>query len=380
MRITLPDLGPDFSAQPVNAGNEHRPQVQAGTFDVRPGAYVLTAAGAAHPDWTPETVIGRRRLGAFVAPPSSEAPTAVVHAPPAEVYAGEPFTVFADVVSQVPVDSVALFVRKVGEWRRTLRLPMEPAGAFVYQVQVPAERTREGLVEYAVSVYENGQVRTFPGDDLGDPYRWDFTGREYWQAQVVAAGTPLLLFDGRRDLEHVLYPHPWEYVRFQIDIVSGSEPDRLALSAVVQDFTPSPHHFALRTFLPEGQRTRLGEAASDGVLRIRARAAERASDRMEVALVERDGTAWATVVELKDAWQEFAIPVSELRPTPLALLPRPFPQFLPYLWESTSTREGPQLAELDGLQFSVGADLFQGDELEGAHGFEIERVVLDHKP
>jgi hypothetical protein len=86
------------------------------------------------------------------------------------------------------------------------------------------------------------------------------------------------------------------------------------------------------------------------------------------------------VVELKDAWQEFAIPVSELRPTPLALLPRPFPQFLPYLWESTSTREGPQLAELDGLQFSVGADLFQGDELEGAHGFEIERVVLDHKP
>jgi hypothetical protein len=376
MRITLPDLGPDFSVEPMNTGNDHRPAVRAGTFDVRPGVYVVTRAGAAHPAWTPETVVGGRRLGTFVAPPSSEAPTAVVHTPPAEVRAGEPLTVRADVVSHTPADSVALFVRRVGGWGRMLRLTMEPAGAFGYHAQVPAERMREGLVEYAVSVYEAGEARTFPGSELGDPYRWDFSGREFWQVPVVAAGAPILLFDARRDLEHVLYPHPWEYVRFRTDVVAGGVPERLALSAVVEDFTPPPHHFALRTFLPEGQRTRLSEAASGGVLRVRARTAGRARDRMEVALVERDGTAWGTVIELFDAWGDFEIPLSELRLTPLALLPRPYPQFLPYLRESTSTREGPRLAELDGLQFSVDANLFQDADLEGAHGFEIERVVL----
>jgi hypothetical protein len=296
------------------------------------------------------------------------------------VRAGEPFTVRVDVVSPAPVDSVTLFVRKVGEWRRPLRLIMEPAGAFAYQAQVPAERIRDGLVEYAVSVYEGGEARTFPGNVPGHPYRWDFTGREFWQVQVVAAGTPILLFDGRRDVGHVLYPHPWEYVRFQIDMVTGSEAGRLALSAAIEDFAPSPHHFALRTFLPEGQRTRLDEVASDAVLRIRARAAGRVSDRVEVALVERDGTAWGTVIELTDTWQEFAVPVSELRPTPLALLPRPYPQFLPYLWEGPATRVRPQLAELDGLQFSVGANLFQAAGLEGAHGFQIERVLIDPQP
>lgn len=380
MRVTLPDLGADFSVEPINTGNDHRPAVGAGTFDVRPGVYILTRAGTAHPAWTPQTVVGGRRLGAFVAPPSSEAPTAVVHTPPAEVRAGQPFTVRADVVSQAPVDSVALFFRRVGGWGRMLRLTMEPAGAFAYQAQVPADRMREGLVEYAVSVYEGGGPRTFPGSELGDPYRWDFTGRGFWQVRVVAAGAPILLFDGRRDLEHLLYPHPWEYVRFRTDLVAGSEPERLALSAVVEDFTPSPHHFALRTFLPEGQRTRLGEATAGGTLRIRARAARRASDRMEVALVERDGTAWGTVVELTDTWRELVVPLSELRPTPLALLPRPYPQFLPYLRETTTTRERPQLAELDGLQFSVGAYLFQAADLEGAHGFAIERVVLDPQP
>ncbi len=160
----------------------------------------------------------------------------------------------------------------------------------------------------------------------------------------------------------------------------GSEPERLALSAVVEDFNPPPHHFALRTFLPDGQRTRLGDAPSGGVLRIRARAAGRETDRMEVALVERNGSAWGTLLELEDQWREFVISLSELMPTPLALLPRPYPQFLPYLMEPTTASDGPQLSDLDGLQFSMGASLFQDADREGAHGFEIERVALDPQP
>jgi hypothetical protein len=161
--------------------------------------------------------------------------------------------------------------------------------------------------------------------------------------------------------------------------VAGSEPQRLALSAVVEDFTPAPdRHFALRTFLPEARRARLGDAPSDGVLRIRARAAGgRTADRMEVALVERDGTAWGTAIDLTDAWREFVIPLSALRRTPLALLPRPYPLFLPYLLETATAGAGPRVGELDGLQFAVGARLFPDGGLEGAHGFEIERVILD---
>ena len=362
IRITLPDLGPDFSVGAVSS------PVRAGAFDVRPGAYVLTRAGTARPVRPPEPA-------AYVAPPPSDAPTAVVHAPPAELAAGQPFTVRAAVVSKDPVDSVALFVRRIG-WGRPVRLAMQPVGAFGYEAQVAAEVAREGLVEYAVSVYEGGAARTFPGGEVGDPFRWDFTGRTFWQVPVVAAGAPVLLFDARRDLDHVLYPHPWGYVRFRTEMVAGGEPERLALSAVVEDFTPSPHHFALRTFLTAGQRTRL-DPGSGGVLRIRARAAGRASDRMQIALVERDGAAWGTVIELSDTWREIVIPLTDLRPVSLALLPRPYPQFLPYLMEPATARAGPRLGEMDGLQFAVSADLFQGADREGAHGFAIERVVLD---
>jgi hypothetical protein len=376
MRISLPDLGAEFSAAPVDTGNEHRPTVRGGAFDVRPGAYLLTRAGAAHPAWTVESVVGGRKLGAFVAPPSSDAPTVVLHVPPGEVTAGQPFTIAVCVVSAAPADSVVLYARRVGVSGPMLRAAMQRAGAFGYETTVPAERVGEGLLEYAVSVYEGDVTTTFPSGAEGHPFRWDFVGREFWRVPVVPAEAPVLLFDGRRDLDHILAPHPWSYVAFRTGVAAGSEPERLALSAVVESFTPAPHHFALRTFLTAGERTRLGEADTAGVLRVRARAVGRAMDRMEVALVGCDGAAWSTVLELTEAWQNFVIPLSDLRPAPLALLPRPYPQFLPYLFERPAPRPAPRLPDLDGLQFSVSADLFDEAAATGAHGFAIERVVL----
>jgi hypothetical protein len=189
----------------------------------------------------------------------------------------------------------------------------------------------------------------------------------------------VVLFDAGHDAGRVLYPHPWNYVPFRTAMVTGSEADRRALSAVVESLTPPPHHFAVRTFLSAGQQTRLTDAPADGVLRVVARAAAgRAADRMQVALVDRDGTAWGATIELTDEWRETEIPVAGLQRTALALLPRPYPLFLPYLFESAATGAAPRLEELDGLQLSVSADLFPGTG-DGPHGFEIERVVLDRR-
>jgi hypothetical protein len=367
MRVSLPDLGAEFSVTPGNAGNDHRPAVGDGAFDVRPGVYVLMRTGATSP--TVST--------AFVAPQPSSAPTVVLHDPPAEVTSARAVRVTIQVVSAAPADSVVLFARRAGAWGRMARVVMAPDGGFTYQAEVPAEQVAEGLLEYMVSVYDGAAARTFPGGVAGHPLQWDFTGREAWRVPVVTESAPVLLFDARRDRDHLLVPHPFEYVRFLTDLVAGSEPERLALTAVVEDFVPAPHHFALRTFLTNGERVRLDGVHTGGVLRIRARAVGRATDRVEVALVERDGTAWGTVLSLSDAWQDFTVPLDELRPVPLALLPRPYPQFLPYLFERPMDGTGPRLADLDGLQFSTSADLFGDSDAAGAHGFAIERVVLD---
>jgi hypothetical protein len=370
MRVTLPDLGDDFRLAVLDSAGARMSSARSGSFDVGPGAYVLIRR-TAEPDAMAATP-------GFSAPPPSDAPTAVLHQPPTEIEAGQPFTVRVEVASREAPDSVVLFVRRVG-WGRPVRLATSAVGAFGYQGAVPAESLGEGLIEYAATVYAGDTVRTFPGNDPGDPHRWDFTGRTFWRVPVAAAGAPVVLFDARRDLDHVLYPHPWSYVRFRTDLTAGSEPGGLALSAVVEDFTPPPHHFALRTFLTPGERTRLGGSDSSATLRVRARAVGRAADRLEVALVTRDGAAWSTVLELTDRWQDHEVPVATLRPAALVLLPRPYPQFLPYLLTPPDTGTL-RLAELDGLQFSAAADLFGEADRAGSHGFAVERVVLVRKP
>lgn len=383
IRITLPDLGDDLAARPIGDTESYWPTARGTTLDVQPGVYLITRSRTGARTWTADTVIAGRRLGAFVAPPPSNAPLAVIHEPPAELSAGSPFTVRAEVVSRSQVDSAVVLVRRVGAWGRPPRVNMDPVGAFGYEALVPPEFVREGLVEYTISVHEGEAVSTFPGPEGGEPghpFQWDFTGSQRWRVPIVAADAPVLLFDGERDLDHVLYPHPWSYVPFRTDLAPASEPGRLALSARVEDFTPSPHHFAVRTFLPETQRGRLDVAPEGGVLRIRARAADRPSDRMQVALVERDGSAWGTVLHLTDTWKDFEVPIDKFRRVPLALLPRPYPQFLPYLVELAVGRSEPALADLDGLQFSVSESLFDGSDAEGAHGFEIERVVFEPRP
>jgi hypothetical protein len=381
MRIEIPDLGDDLAARPIGDHESYRPTARGTTIDVQPGVYLLTRSRTAARSWTADSIIDGRRLGAFVAPPSSHGPTVVLHEPPEELTAGESFRIEAEIVSGHPVDSAVVFARRVGAWGRMPRVTMEPVSAFGYAADLPTEVMGEGLIEYLISVYDGEEVRTFPGREGGEPghpYQWDFAGQERWRVSVVPTGAPVLLFDGRRDMDHMLYPHPWSYVPFRTDLVAGSEPGRLALRADVQDFTPSPHRFDVRTFLPESQRTRLGDPApAERKLRVRARAGDRTSDRMEIALVERDGTAWGTVIKLTEAWKDHLIPLSDLEPTALALLPRPYPQFLPYLMERDAGREGPRIAELDGLQFSLSAELSGGSDAEGAHGFEIERVAIE---
>jgi hypothetical protein len=372
MRIALPDLAPGYSASAIDDGNGHQPVTDGQTIDVRPGVYLLTRTGVARPAWSPETVVGGRRLDAFIAPPSSDAATAVVHQPAAELSAGRAVTVSASVVSAEPVDSVVLDLRTASDAGDPVRIGMQADDTFGYSAVVPGARVLEGGIEYSISVYESGGVRTWPGTAATA-----IPGRSMWHVSVVAAGSPIVLFDGARDAGHVLYPHPWEYVPFRTDIRTGSGPDGQALSAVVEDLGPAPHHFALRTFLPATRRTRLEEGRPGAVLRITARASGRASDRFQLALTERDGIAWGAVIELTDTWREIVVPLSDLRLVPLALLPRPYPQFLPYLRDSVTDRTLPRLIELDGLQFAIGADLFGVADRGGPHGFEIERVVLD---
>ncbi len=370
MSVALPDLGDAFHVQPLDAGNDHRPDVRGGTFDARPGVYLLTRTGATAPPADAPADIPRD----FIAPASTGGGTVVRHEPFEELLAGAPHRVRATVVTDAPADSVALFARRIGQGGPQLTR-MRHAGGYEYEADVAERLLVPGEIEYGVVVFESEGATTFPSGVRGHPLEWDFVGREYWSVPVIAPGEKLILFDARRDRPNLLYPHRAGYVPYAADFVGATAPGRLALRVVVESFEPAPHHGAIRTFIPEGQRARLGEAR-DGVLNVRARGAEPGDGTLELALVETDGTAWGTTIALPSGWQDIEVSLDSLQRVPLALLPRPYPIFLPYTLESATTHDRIDLERLDGLQFILrpGPEGSVGDN--DSAGFEIERVLL----
>src|SRR5690606_15804224 len=201
-----------------------------------------------------------------------------------------------------------------------------------------------------------------------------------WRVPLAADRSPITLLDVARDQDRMLNPHPYRYVQFRAETVEGSQPDRSALRVQVESFEPDPHHYAVRSFLGNEYRLRLDAPEGYGVLKVRARTSGAEAERLEVALVDVDGVAWGAVIPLTANWRDIEVQISELRPVTLALLPRPYPEFLPNEGPAPAP-DGPlDLRRVDGVQVRIGSSLYPSSAAPGPHGFEIERVVLERGP
>ncbi len=368
MRIALPELGPSFSVQGVNAGNTLQATASGGRFDVRPGVYVLARRGVSTAAWRdPALPVGNLALGEFHVPAPRPFSAAVVNRSPAVVDAGRLFRLQATVATMEPPTRVILELSDPG-MDESVR--MRQVRGYNWEEGIPPAPA--GELRYRVVVTEAGapaRVTVFPGGTTAPD--------SAWRVEVVPPGAPIVLFDAGRDRANLLFPHPFRYVPFR----AGVSPDSAggtALRLQVRSLAPAPHELALRSFLGEENRSRLKDAAGFRAVRVRARAAAGPPDSLVVALVERNGVAWGAVVHLDNAWREVAVPLSAFRRVPLALLPRSYPQFLPEHLTVPSGVGGavPDLRNLDGIQLTVGGTLYEEAERTRPRDFEVERVEL----
>ncbi len=346
MMLRLPDLGTDFSVWPRNAGNTHRPAVMNGAFGIRPGVYILVARDTDHLD-----IVDMVEVEPFYVPPIYKTPLQVLHTPPEALVADTTASLSVQVVADAPVDSVLLFVRRSG-WRGFQAVRMQPVGGDRYRAFLPASVARPGRLTYVITLYQAGQPRTFPANERRDPRAWDFAGRVFWHTTLLPAGAPLVLFDPARDADRLLLPRFQRNFRFSVEAVPDSEPEQWALLVNTSGPDPESGIFALRIERSRLRDERLYQAEVFTHLRVRARAFE-GIQTLEIALIDQDGTAWGTTLRLSNSWRDYRIPVQTLQPVPLVLLPRPYPQFLPYFFSATPRLSRIDLTRIDGLQIGV---------------------------
>ncbi|WBA42219.1 cellulase family glycosylhydrolase [Hymenobacter canadensis] len=374
LRLTLPELGESFSLRGLNAGNTAQLQATAGHLTVRPGVYLVAAAGKSTAAWTPDSRLGTLRLGEFVAPAPTALGPQVWHTPVPQATAGQPLTIRATLSGLAPADSVFLVAQHY--YGRTVRLPMQRPAYATVEATVPAELTYAGQLRYWIELKQNGRTRTFPGDFSGAPRDWDYFARERWEVALVGAKAPLDLFQAATDQDRVearaLVRNAWtDYVTTEatgalaLRFVQSNQAAASATAAV-----PGPAA-SLRVYFADKLLGRPTDVAGFREVVVRARASQPVG--AQLVLATKDAAAFVAPLALSTEMQEIRVPLSAFRAGPLLLSPRPYPGFLPLQFQSATAAAPLKLADTEVLQLLLDAALAGGSA--PAH-VDIESVQL----
>jgi hypothetical protein len=171
-----------------------------------------------------------------------------------------------------------------------------------------------------------------------------------------------------------VYPNLWKSDERQL--ISAEKPGQLVLRLTAKE-RPAKGVMGWQHYVGDKLKGRAGEAASFDKVIVRARTTSAIPVNMRVTLITRDASAFAAAVTLTSEFQDFEIPLQKLQKVPFMLLPRPYPGFHPFWFESGS-KSAFNLSQVEKLELSAGHGIKPADWSTPV-GFEVESVRLEKK-
>src|SRR2546428_6009697 len=381
MTVKLPDLGGEFTVQPMNGGGQAVGRSEAGRFAVTPGVYVLSASGPVDPATLPARV-GQVGFTESHAPPPDSFPPSVQPLAAPEYLVGRPAELAARVVDRTQPDSAKVFIRPTaGGFYQGFA--MRPAGGYVYAASVPAAALREGPNAFVITLFRRDSVVTFPDGLHLLPTAWDYYGSASWKLDVVGAQTPLRLFDPSGDAARLAFTRIGDagrrgLFRLTWSAITGEPVFHFELPVNASGAGPADYTASLviRDRVRARQETIVGADEVRGRLRCLG-----LHQTLHVTLMEDDGTSWSAAVPVDSSWSEHSLPLAAFSLGRGVLLPEGFPGEWNYWVGPAAGRGGsgdrPRLERVERLQLSLRREEGGGVTVTpGRYGVEVESIVL----
>ena len=349
MTVRLPDLGTNFSVEPLSEGSTFRPKAVNGRIPIVPGVYLLQRAGLTGDAWKTARLPARVGLREFYALPGKDAPTAVRHEPVGNWVEGKALTVAFTVASPEEPEGVALEFRRSGKGEAFQSLPLQRTSAYQFAAALPEPWLVPGQASYRFVLRSGGNEARFPTNAP-------------WPLFISARTAPVTLFDAERHKASLHAPFA-----FKKSLVPGMTNGHRALHIAVEKFSPAPSALAFRTDVTEELEPWREAMAGRTILHLRARALEPTTKSVEVVVLERDTSPWGANLPLTTEWCDVRVPLASLK-------------HFGHWGGSTAQRGGkddhlrPQ--EIAGVSVCFGAWLYP-NHADEPHTIEIESVAVE---
>lgn len=374
IRIQTPALGSEFSIKGINDGNSFASVATDASFSITPGTYLLVKPGV-NASYTGNESFRNITLKEFAAPATTLDKTCVMHEPLLTADAGNDMTVNAVIATVKDPEAVELHVWS--GWRPVV-IPMQKKHGYTYTATVPSKSISEGFLRYVIAVKENGSFKTYPSGTVTYPGDWDYFDAAVYKVPVVTKTAPLYLFDAYNDANAV--SRKWLPTS---KVVPSGEPGKATLQLNIEKlFEADPENpnalpvndYSIRFVFANNIAGRKGELAGKKKLVLHGAALNNKPCTVQLALITSDGVAYGGIVKIDIGNGDYSIDITGLRAVKTVLLPRPYPSFLSYYFESAGGTF--DLQKIETLQFSIGPGIDMG-ELKEKHGVSIESVRLE---
>lgn len=382
LTVTVADLAKAFYLQGINLHNATQIKANENSVVITPGKYLIANSQQQISDFVVKSALGNKNGNNIVdgkvistdyfLPKIQSESLALSHQPQRAITVDDDYQFDVEVGTNQVIEKVELLLRYRND-RNFSAFAMAKQSGTKYSVTFPNSWQKTGPLEYAFVVSSKGNKTTFPGAVAGTPFDWDYVkASDYWSVELQPKGTPLALFDANMDRNNLLYP---KNGKVRQSYVSGQNGLGTVLKLELDNLTDS--NFLLKTTLsPDNQLTNRNTAGINTVA-IKVRSLTK-QEHIKLALLDKDGLAFGTSLNVTNQWQYLLVPLSSLTAKDTMMI-QAYPSFMPTLLKQLSGEAATfnsAINLIQGLQISFDVPAYKDKTKSSWHGIELESVSL----
>jgi hypothetical protein len=350
IEINVSDLNTDFEITPINNRNKYLSKVTDQKFLIVPGTYLLHNNKILN-GFKFDQKIGNIKLNEFATTKQEIHQTYVVHKPIESIENNKDLLIEAQIVSPNDIEKVEVVLPS--GYQKTDTYTMVKNGFFSFKTTIPKEKINNESFKYYIVVYTKNGTTTFPENLKGDPAEWDFIGKKMYETSVVQKEPIIVLFDAVERKNNFLWPNQWNAIKYKIESISYKNPSKKELRISTDNLIAKRNDVTFKILVGNIIQRESKQLENMNSMLISASSGLKKTQKVQIALQLKNGKVFGKTIILASQKKEIIIPFSELVEVPLVLLPRPYPGFQPYFFQSKS-KEKFNASEIEAVQISIG--------------------------
>lgn len=326
IQINIPELGSNFKVEGINGGNNFNEQSNDGALNIKPGVYILYGERIKS-KVDVNTKFKNITLNEFVAPKSDLKNNLVkVNTYDEFSVSSKPFVEFEYMSLTQPTKIDVQFSHSNGGFSIVEATNIHQNN---FIADLPQNLIKEGIVNYNIIVTNNDEVVTYPSGIAGKPYAWDMFDKSTYSFKVFLENSLITVFNPYRDWENTMKSwHPGvKIVPSHLPFENSIEMD---FSVTAKYFEEVADVYAFKFYFKDIIGGRIVDFINKESIAIELENVGNENANIAISFQDKYGNVVTKTVDYKRDTRVVKLKLSEFKKGEYAIIPRAFPDFIPY--------------------------------------------------